>query len=126
MIKNRPAYLRSGRIVLDGPSTITSVTSQRAIAVAGPALGGPASATLGAGNSSATTDNVDVASALASCASDPATAFATITGYFSAAAALGAFLGLDGIVVMVAVVYGGDAAFIGVGIRRVVARGCCS
>lgn len=113
-------------IVLDGPSTITSVTSQRAIAVTGPAFLGSLAIADGAGNSSSTTDNVDVASARASCASDPAAAFATITGYFSAAAALGAFLGLDGIVVVVAVVYGGDAAFIGVGIRRVVARGCCS
>ena len=111
-------------IVLDGPSTITSATSQRATAVTGPALLGSPAIADGAGNSSATTDNVDVASARASGARYPAAAFATITGYFSAAAALGAFL--DGIVVVVAVVYGGDAAFIGVGIRRVVARGCCS
>ena len=115
MIKNRPAYLRSGRIVLDGPSTITSATVLRASAVAVAAfLGSPAIAD-GAGLFSGT-DNDDVASARASGARYPAAAVATITGLFSAAAALGAFLGLDGIVVMVAVVYGGDAAFIGVGI----------
>lgn len=102
------------------------VACQRATAVAGSALGGPASVTLGAFTSSATTDNDDVAFARASGARYPAAAVATITGYFSTAAAFGASLGLDGIVVVVAVAYGGDAAFIGVGIRRVVARGCCS
>lgn len=125
MIKNRPAFLRSGQKDLDGSSTITSAAILRASAVAAAALLGSLAIADGAGPFSGT-DIADVASALASCASDPAAAFATIAGLFSAAAAFGASLGLDGIVVVVAVAYGGDAAFIGVGIRRVVVHGCCS
>ena len=78
------------------------------------------------GASPSAADKGNIALALASCAGNPAAAFAVRAGLFSAAAALGASLVLDGIVVVVAMAYGGDAAFIGVGIRRVVARGCCS
>ena len=104
---------------------MASVACLRATAVADSTLGGSASVTLSAGLFTSTDKGV-VAPATTSGACNPAAAVAAITGYFSAAAAVGASLGLDGIVVMVAVAYSCDAAFIGVGIRRVVARGCCS
>ena len=120
-----PAFLRSGQIVLDVPTAVASVACLRATAVADSTLGGSASVTLSAGLFTSTDKDV-VAPATTSGACNPAAAVAAITGYFSAAAAVGASLGLDGIVVVVAVAYSCDAAFIGVGIRRVVVRGCCS